>query len=349
MSTNNHVVIMAGGIGSRFWPMSTPQCPKQFIDVMGCGRTLIQLTVDRFRGICDPQHVWVVTSEQYVSVVREQLPEIPADNILAEPCRRNTAPCIAYVAWKIQQRYPNANIVVTPSDALVLNTIEFQRVISQALNFTEQGDAIVTIGIRPSRPETGYGYIAAGNRLTDSEICKVEQFKEKPNLEVAKSYLEAGNYLWNAGIFVWNVNTIVNSISAYQPDLADIFNNISPALYKPEENEVIGSLFPTCPNISIDYAVMEKSPNIYVHPADFGWSDLGTWGSLHTHIEHDACGNATVGNVQLFDSSNCIVHAPQNRRVVVQGLDGYIVAEKDNTLLICKLDQEQRIKDFSVE
>ena len=349
MSTNNHVVIMAGGIGSRFWPMSTPQCPKQFIDVMGCGRTLIQLTVDRFRGICDPQHVWVVTSEQYVSVVREQLPEIPADNILAEPCRRNTAPCIAYVAWKIQQRYPNANIVVTPSDALVLNTIEFQRVISQALNFTEQGDAIVTIGIRPSRPETGYGYIAAGNRLTDSEICKVEQFKEKPNLEVAKSYLEAGNYLWNAGIFVWNVNTIVNSISAYQPDLADIFNNIAPALYKPEENEVIGSLFPPCPNISIDYAVMEKSPNIYVHPADFGWSDLGTWGSLHTHIEHDACGNATVGNVQLFDSSNCIVHAPQNRRVVVQGLDGYIVAEKDNTLLICKLDQEQRIKDFSAE
>ncbi len=349
MSTNNHVVIMAGGIGSRFWPMSTPQCPKQFIDVMGCGRTLIQLTVDRFRGICDSQHVWVVTSEQYVSVVREQLPEIPADNILAEPCRRNTAPCIAYVAWKIQQRYPNANIVVTPSDALVLNTIEFQRVISQALNFTEHGDAIVTIGIRPSRPETGYGYIAAGNRLTDSEICKVEQFKEKPNLEVAKSYLEAGNYLWNAGIFVWNVNTIVNSISAYQPDLADIFNNISPALYKPEENEVIGSLFPTCPNISIDYAVMEKSPNIYVHPADFGWSDLGTWGSLHTHIEHDACGNATVGNVQLFDSSNCIVHAPQNRRVVVQGLDGYIVAEKDNTLLICKLDQEQRIKDFSAE
>lgn len=349
MSTNNHVVIMAGGIGSRFWPMSTPQCPKQFIDVMGCGRTLIQLTVDRFRGICDPQHVWVVTSEQYVSVVREQLPEIPADNILAEPCRRNTAPCIAYVAWKIQQRYPNANIVVTPSDALVLNTIEFQRVISQALNFTEQGDAIVTIGIRPSRPETGYGYIAAGNRLTDSEICKVEQFKEKPNLEVAKSYLEAGNYLWNAGIFVWNVNTIVNSISAYQPDLADIFNNIAPALYKPEENEVIGRLFPTCPNISIDYAVMEKSPNIYVHPADFGWSDLGTWGSLHTHIEHDECGNASVGNVQLFDSSNCIVHAPQNRRVVVQGLDGYIVAEKDNTLLICKLDQEQRIKDFSAE
>lgn len=349
MNNNNHVVIMAGGIGSRFWPMSTPECPKQFIDVMGCGRTLIQLTVDRFRGVCNPQHVWVVTSEQYVSVVKEQLPEIPADNILAEPCRRNTAPCIAYVAWKIQQRYPDANIVVTPSDALVLNTVEFQRVISQALNFTAQSNAIVTIGIRPSRPETGYGYIAAGAQLPDSEICKVEQFKEKPNLDTAKAYLEAGNYLWNAGIFVWNVNTIVSSISDYQPDLAEIFNNIAPSLYTSNEAEVIARLFPTCPNISVDYAVMEKSPNIYVHPADFGWSDLGTWGSLHTHIEHDECGNATVGNVKLFDSSNCIVHAPQNRRVVVQGLDGYIVAEKDNTLLICKLDQEQRIKDFSAE
>ncbi|MBR5843320.1 MAG: mannose-1-phosphate guanylyltransferase [Bacteroidaceae bacterium] len=349
MSNNNHVVIMAGGIGSRFWPMSTPECPKQFIDVMGCGRTLIQLTVDRFRGICDPEHVWVVTSEQYLSIVKEQLPEIPVDNILAEPCRRNTAPCIAYVAWKIQQRYPDANIVVTPSDALVLNTVEFQRVVSQALNFTAQSNAIVTIGIRPSRPETGYGYIAAGNQLPESEICKVEQFKEKPNLDTAKAYLAAGNYLWNAGIFVWNVNTIVSSISAYQPDLADIFNNIAPSLYTPAEAEVIANLFPTCPNISIDYAVMEKSPDIYVHPADFGWSDLGTWGSLHTHIAHDDAGNATVGNVKLFDSANCIVHAPQNRRVVVQGLDGYIVAEKDNTLLICKLDQEQRIKDFSAE
>ncbi len=340
---------MAGGIGSRFWPMSTPQCPKQFIDVMGCGQSLIQLTVARFKGICTPDHVWVVTSEQYLSIVREQLPDVPADNILAEPCRRNTAPCIAYVAWKIKQRYPHANIVVTPSDALVLDTVEFQRVITQSLNFTAQGNAIVTIGIKPSRPETGYGYIAAGSLVENSEICKVEQFKEKPNLEVAKSYLAAGNYLWNAGIFVWNVNTIIDSITAYQPDLAAIFNRIVPSLYTSAEQESIAELFPTCPNISIDYAVMEKSPNIYVHPADFGWSDLGTWGSLHTHIEHDANGNATVGNVTLFDSTHCIVHAPQNRRVVVQGLDGYIVAEKDNTLLICKLDQEQRIKDFSAE
>lgn len=340
---------MAGGIGSRFWPMSTPECPKQFIDVMGCGRSLIQLTVDRFRGICDPDHVWVVTSQQYVAIVKEQLPDVPADNILAEPCRRNTAPCIAYVAWKIQQRFPDANIVVTPSDALVLDTDEFRRVISQALDFTTQAGRIVTIGIKPSRPETGYGYIAAGNAIADSEICKVEQFKEKPNLDTAKSYLAAGNYFWNAGIFVWNVDTVVNAIHNYQPDLAEIFDNIAPAMYSDDEAAVIANLFPTCPNISIDYAVMEKSPDIYVHPADFGWSDLGTWGSLHTHLAHDEQGNATVGNVSLFDSTNCIVHVPQNRRVVVQGLDGYIVAEKDNTLLICRLADEQRIKDFSAE
>ncbi len=340
---------MAGGIGSRFWPMSTPECPKQFIDVMGCGRSLIQLTVDRFRGICDPDHVWVVTSQQYVAIVKEQLPDVPADNILAEPCRRNTAPCIAYVAWKIQQRFPDANIVVTPSDALVLDTDEFRRVISQALDFTTQAGRIVTIGIKPSRPETGYGYIAAGNAIADSEICKVEQFKEKPNLDTAKSYLAAGNYFWNAGIFVWNVDTVVNAIRNYQPDLAEIFDNIAPAMYSDDEAAVIANLFPTCPNISIDYAVMEKSPDIYVHPADFGWSDLGTWGSLHTHLAHDEQGNATVGNVSLFDSTNCIVHVPQNRRVVVQGLDGYIVAEKDNTLLICRLADEQRIKDFSAE
>ena len=348
MSSHNHVVIMAGGIGSRFWPMSTPECPKQFIDVMGCGRTLIQLTVDRFKGICDPQHVWIVTSQQYIDIVKEQLPEVPAENILAEPCRRNTAPCIAYVAWKIQQRYPDANIVVTPSDALVLDTVEFRRVISQALNYTHNSEAIVTIGIRPSRPETGYGYIAALEPV-HGEICKVEQFKEKPSLEVAKSYLEAGNYLWNAGIFVWNVNTITQSITRYQPDLAEIFNRIAPSFFTAEEPEVIATLFPTCPNISIDYAVMEKSPAIFVHPADFGWSDLGTWGSLHTHIGHDACGNATVGNVAMFDSAHCIVHAPQCRRVIVQGLDGYIVAEKNGTLLICKLDEEQRIKEFSAE
>lgn len=349
MKNRNHVVIMAGGIGSRFWPMSTPECPKQFIDVMGCGRSLLQLTVDRFSGVCDPSHVWVVTSGQYLPLVREQLPEIPLDNILAEPCRRNTAPCIAYVAWKIQTRFPDANIVVTPSDALVLNPVEYRRIISEALGFTSDSNSIVTIGIRPSRPETGYGYIAAGMQFPGSALYKVNEFKEKPSLAVAQSYLQAGNYYWNAGIFVWNVRTIVSSITAYQPQLADIFNRIAPAFYTEEEPAVVNKLFPQCENISIDYAVMEKSPDIYVLPADFGWSDLGTWGSLHTHLEHDQQGNASVGNVAMYDSSNCVVHVPQKRRVVIQGLDGYIVAEKDDTLLICRLSEEQRIKEFSVE
>ena len=349
MQNRNHVVIMAGGIGSRFWPMSTPQCPKQFIDVMGCGRSLLQLTVDRFRGVCDPSHVWVVTSDMYVPIVREQLPEVPHDNILAEPCRRNTAPCIAYVAWKILQRYPDANIVVTPSDALVLDTAEFRRVITQALDFTSESNSIVTVGIRPSRPETGYGYIAAGALYPDSELYKVNEFKEKPTLDVALRYIEAGNYFWNAGIFVWNVRTIVNSITTYQPALAAIFDRMASAFYTEREKETVNELFPQCDNISIDYAVMEKSPDIYVLPADFGWSDLGTWGSLHTHLAHDEQGNATVGNVAMYDSKDCIVHVPQNRRVVVQGLDGYIVAEKDDTLLICRLSDEQRIKEFSAE
>lgn len=349
MNNRNHVVIMAGGIGSRFWPMSTPECPKQFIDVMGCGRSLLQLTVDRFSGVCPPSHVWVVTSGQYVSIVREQLPEVPQDNILAEPCRRNTAPCIAYVAWKIQARFPDANIVVTPSDALVLDPVEYRRVISEALDFTSGSHSIVTIGIQPNRPETGYGYIAAGMQYPDSSLYKVDEFKEKPSLAVAQSYLQAGNYYWNAGIFVWNVRTIVDSITAYRPALAEIFNRMAPAFYTDSEVDTVNELFPQCENISIDYAVMEKSPDIYVMPADFGWSDLGTWGSLHTHLEHDEQGNAAVGNVAMYDSRNCVVHVPENRRVVVQGLDGYIVAEKDNTLLICRLSDEQRIKEFSAE
>ncbi len=349
MNNRNHVVIMAGGIGSRFWPMSTPERPKQFIDVMGCGRSLLQLTVDRFSGVCPPDHIWVVTSEQYVPLVQEQLPDVPTCNILAEPCRRNTAPCIAFVGWKIRKHFPDANIVVTPSDALVLDPVEYRRIISVALDFTADSNAIVTIGIRPNRPETGYGYIAAGDRLSGTDICKVLQFKEKPTLEVAKSYIAAGNYFWNAGIFVWNVNTIVDSITRYCPALAAIFDELQAYYYTPAEEEAVKSLFPQCENISIDYAVMEKSRDIFVLPADFGWSDLGTWGSLHTHLSHDANGNAMVGNVKMYDSKNCVVHVPEERKVIIQGLDGYIVAEKDDTILICQLSEEQRIKEFSAE
>ena len=280
--TNNHIVIMAGGIGSRFWPMSTPEYPKQFIDVMGTGRTLIQMTVDRFAPICPMSNFWVVTSEKYIDIVKQQLPDIPAENILAEPEARNTAPCIGYACWKIKKHHANANIVVTPSDALVINTTEFQRVISDALKFTQSSNAIVTIGIKPSRPETGYGYIAASDEKVINEIVKVCEFKEKPDLATAEQYLAEGNYFWNAGIFVWNVNTITDAMQRYTPALATIMEEMSSSFYTSQEQELVGRLFPTCDKISIDYAVMEKSDDIYTLPAEFGWSDLGSWGSLRT-------------------------------------------------------------------
>jgi len=340
---------MAGGVGSRFWPMSTPESPKQFIDVMGCGKSLIQMTSERFQGICPQQNMWVVTSEKYVEIVRKQLPEIPESNILSEPCARNTAPCIAYACWKIKKKHPNANIVVTPSDALVINTDEFRRVIRKALDFTDSSSAIVTLGIQPSRPETGYGYIAAGNGLsTDKEIFHVDSFKEKPDRPTAEKYISEGNFFWNAGIFVWNVRTITSVMRIYSPTIAQIFDRVYPDLYTDQEKTTIEKLFPTCESISIDYAVMEKAQDIYVLPASFGWSDLGTWGALRGLLPQDENGNAAIGqNIKLYDSKNCVIHTSDERKVVIQGLDGYIIAEKDQTLLICRLDEEQRIKDFS--
>ena len=344
---SNHVVIMAGGIGSRFWPMSTPEYPKQFIDVMGCGRTMIQMTVERFSVICPMSNFWVVTSEPYVQMVKEQLPEIPVENIIAEPCARNTAPCIAYACWKIKEKDPSANIVVTPSDALVLDVEEFRRIVREALEFTAEGKRIVTLGVKPTRPETGYGYIAALDALEGSEICAVESFREKPSLEVAKEYLAAGNYLWNAGIFVWNVSTIVESLRAFAPSIAAKMDQMAPVFFTDRESAVVGEVFPTCEKISIDYAVMEKADYIYTFPSDFGWSDVGTWGSLWTLLPHDENGNAVVGNnVHLYDCKGCIVHAPQAESVVLEGMEDCIVVEREGRVLICRLSEEQRIKDF---
>lgn len=354
MSYNdNHLVIMAGGVGSRFWPMSTPEYPKQFIDVLGCGRTFIQLTFDRFKGIVPPENVWVVTSDKYADIVKEQLPEIPESNILLEPCRRNTAPCIAYVSWRIKAKNPKANLVITPSDHIVMDTGEFKRVITNSLAFTAETDAIVTLGMKPTRPETGYGYIQADlseASLRNKEIYRVYSFKEKPDLATAKEYIKNNEFFWNSGIFIWSVSTIVNALRVYQPKLSDIFENMLPIYGTAREQEEINARFPLCENISIDYAVMEKAEEIFVFPADFGWSDVGTWGSLHTLIKKDDNKNAAVGdNVRLYDSKNCIVHTSEEKKVVIQGLDGYIIAEKNDTLLICKLSEEQRIKEFSAE
>lgn len=348
---NNHLVIMAGGVGSRFWPMSTPDYPKQFIDVLGCGRTLIQLTADRFRGVCPPENVWVVTSERYADTVKQQLPDIADDHILCEPCRRNTAPCIAYVSWKIKARNPKANMVVTPSDHVVMDTAEFQRVIRSAMKFTADSDAILTLGMKPTRPETGYGYIEADlsvASISNKEIYRVYSFKEKPDLDTACRYIKRNNFFWNAGIFVWNVNTVVNALRVYQPVMAQLFERLLPYYYTPKEQELINQYFPLCENISVDYAIMEKADEIFVFPANFGWSDLGTWGSLHENQKKDLHNNMIIGNnVCLYETQNCVVHTTQEKKVVVQGLDGYIVAEKDNTLLICRLSEEQRIKEFS--
>ena len=350
-NNNNHLVIMAGGVGSRFWPMSTAEKPKQFIDVLGVGRTLIQLTLVRFEGTGDPENVWVVTNKKYAAIVHEQLPEVPVGNILLEPCRRNTAPCIAYVSWRIKSKDPKANIVVTPSDHIVTNVQEFQRVISECMAFTADSDAIVTLGMKPSRPETGYGYIQAdlsSPSLRNKGIFRVDSFREKPDLQTAEQYIKKNNYFWNAGIFIWNVSTIVNAFRVYQPRMAKIFEALLPVYGTPEEQQIINEQFPKCENISVDYAIMEKAEEIFVCPADFGWSDLGTWGSLLTQSKRDLYGNALIGeNISLFESRGCIVHTTQEKKVVIQGLDGYIVAENDDTLLICKLSEEQRIKQFS--
>ena len=344
---------MAGGVGSRFWPMSTAEKPKQFIDVLGVGKTLIQLTVERFGDLVAPENIWVVTNKKYAPIVEEQLPNIPKTNILCEPCRRNTAPCIAYVSWRIKSNDPKANIVVTPSDHIVMYTAEFQRVIKECMRFTSETDAIVTLGMKPNRPETGYGYIQADlstSSLRNKEIYRVDSFREKPDLKTAEEYIKKNYYFWNAGIFIWNINTIVNAFRIYQPTMAKIFESMLADYGTEKEQALIDERFPECENISVDYAIMEKAEEIFVCPADFGWSDLGTWGSLHGQSKKDLYGNATIGqNINLIESHNCIVHTTQEKKVVIQGLDGYIVAEKDNTLLICKLSEEQRIKQFSGE
>jgi len=350
---NNHLVIMAGGVGSRFWPMSTTDRPKQFIDVLGTGRTLLQLTLDRFTGIVDPENVWIVTNMKYADIVHEQLPEVPRTNILCEPCRRNTAPCIAYVSWRIKKKDSKANIVVTPSDHIVMDTVEFKRVIAQCMKFTGETDAVLTLGMKPSRPETGYGYIQADLSYSsprNKEIYRVDSFREKPDLETALRYIKNKSYFWNAGIFIWNVNTIVNAFRVYQPAMSKIFDDMMDVYGTEHEQEEIDRRFPECESISVDYAIMEKAEEIFVCPADFGWSDLGTWGSLLMQTKHDMYGNSIIGdNISVYDTSNCIIHAMNEKRVVVQGLDGYIVAEEDGRLLICQLAEEQRIKQFSGE
>lgn len=346
---HTNIVIMAGGIGSRLWPVSTPEMPKQFIDLLGVGKSLLQLTVERFRPVADIAGMWVVTSENYVDIVRKQLPEMPADHILAEPVPRNTAPCIAYACWRIMREDPEANIVVTPSDAIVLKTELFSEIISKALEFTASTSSMVTVGIHPDRPETGYGYICSSSK-EECNVVKVNEFREKPDRETAERYLAAGNYFWNAGIFVWSVSTIVDQMRRHAPQIAGMMDKIARTFGTEEEKAALAEFFPQCDKISIDYAVMEKSDSIYVISADLGWSDLGSWTSAGSHIAEGPDGNRVVGNdVRLIDSEGCIVHVEECRKVVVKGLKDYVVACRGGNLLVCPAADEQKIKDYAAD
>ena len=347
---NNYCVIMAGGVGSRFWPLSRQARPKQFLDILGTGRTLIQQTFDRFTSFIPVENILVVTSVRYKELVMEQLPELKEDQVLLEPLRRNTAPCVAYASYKIKTQNPDANLIVAPSDHLILKEEEFTRQIKNGLEFAEKNDALLTLGIKPSRPETGYGYIQVKRKVEFNQLdnlYKVKTFTEKPNLEMAKIFLESGEFFWNSGIFIWSLPSILKALDTNLNDVSSLFAK-GIKLYN-TENEVhfINKTYSECQGISIDFGIMEKAQNVFVLTADFGWSDLGTWGSLYDNKQKDPDGNVIQGeNVLTYDTRNCIVNLSKEKVAVLEGLDGYIVAESNDTLMICRKEDEQQIKQF---
>ena len=345
---DTYVVIMAGGVGSRFWPYSRNYRPKQFLDVLDTGFSLIQLTNNRFKGICPQENVYVVTNEAYVDLVKEHLPELRDDQILSEPVGRNTAPCIAYASYKIASKNKNANIIITPSDHTVFKEREFEEVLKLAVDAVSQSDKIVTIGIKPSRPETGYGYIQFIPD-SDHEVKKVKTFTEKPELELAQKFLDSGEFVWNAGIFIWNADTIKSAFEEYLPDMAELFAPGDSMFYSEREDSFIREVYAQCKNISIDYGVMEKAQNVYVVEADFGWSDIGSWATLHDIKQKDENNNVFEANILTYNTKDCIVKGPSDKLIVVQGLEGYLVADIDNVLLICEKDNERQFRDFSAD
>ena len=336
---------MAGGIGSRFWPLSKDNYPKQFLDILGTGKSFIRSTYERFSPVIPDENFLVVTNKAYKQLVLEHLPMLRPDQVLCEPARRNTAPCIAYAAYHIQSRCSDANIVVTPADHLVTNEVEFQRIIRLGFDFLAKNqNALMTIGIKPSRPETGYGYIQVPKQDALPEVVKVEMFKEKPDYNTAVKFVAEGNYFWNSGIFLWTLDGIMQAFKTYLPEMVEVFEKGIYNFGTPEEQDFINDHFVDCPNISIDYGVMEKSPNTYTIPADFGWSDIGTWGSLFTHAKKDDKGNALRGKVVSVDNKNTIINIEEGNEAVVEGLEDYLVAYRDHSLLVCRLHDEQQIK-----
>lgn len=343
--SNNYCVIMAGGIGSRFWPMSRSSYPKQFIDILGTGQSLLQQTFDRLKKLSPADQIYIVTNEDYKELVIQQL-GVNEEQVLCEPSRRNTAPCIAYANYVIAKRNPKANVMVAPADHLILKEDKFLEVMEKALSFTEENDALLTLGIKPSRPDTGYGYIQFDDS-SDKEIKKVKTFTEKPDLELAKQFVDSGEFSWNSGMFIWSLKSISKAFQELLPEIDGHFQEHADNFGTEKEGSAIEAVYAVCKSISIDYGIMEKASNVYVISADIGWSDLGTWGSIYGHLKQDEEGNAVVGkNVMLYDSSNNIVSVPKDKLVVLQGLKDYIVVESNNSLLVCRKEDEQMIKQF---
>src|SRR5450432_3642117 len=335
MTKNNYVAIMAGGIGSRFWPMSRTDYPKQFLDILNTGRTLIQSTFDRFVLFIPKEHIYIVTTEQYKQIVAEQLPDLPIENILCEPSRKNTAPCIAYISYKLQQINPNANLICAPADHIILEPDNFKKKCLEALHFTSHIKALVTLGIKPTHPNTGYGYIQYEPQAVSENVYKVKTFTEKPDKELAETFISSGDFLWNAGIFVWQIKNIIRAFETFLPEMAEVFDAEKNNFNTPAEKGAIERIYPLCVNISIDYGVMEKADNVYIIPSSFGWSDLGTWASAYDNLEKDHLENAVAGsNVMIIDATKNIIHADNKKLVLIQGLDDFIVVDTKDVLLI---------------
>ena len=344
MNKNLYIILMAGGVGVRFWPYSRNAKPKQFLDVLGTGKTLIQSTFDRFLPLCPVENIFVVTHEEHAALVMEQLPALKEDQILSEPMRKNTAACIAYASYKILQINKDAVIVVTPSDHLILKEYQFQEVIKKAVDQARTDDKLITLGINPTRPETGYGYIQY--HLEKSFAKKVKTFTEKPELSLAKKFLESGDFVWNAGIFIWSVKSIIKAIQLHLPEMAEVFEEIKNKLGTPQEKEAIAATYPQCKSISIDYGIMEKASNVYVCLGDFSWSDLGSWASMHEISPKDEDNNVVRANTLLYETRNCIIQGSENKLLVVQGLNGYLVGEFGNVIIVCEKDKEQQFRRF---
>jgi len=341
---NTYVAIMAGGIGSRFWPASRAERPKQFLDILGTGKSLLRLTFERFLKMCPAEHIYVVTNERYRGLVKEHLPELSDQQILGEPSRNNTAPCVAYTAFKLQALDPEANLVVAPSDHVIVQEEAFVQQVEKGLAFTAKNDALLTLGIQPSRPDTGYGYIELG-AVAQNGIYQVASFREKPNQQTAQTYLDRGNYLWNAGIFIWKVKHLLRAFQQHAPEIHQILDAGKEVYNTSGEQEFVDEAYPTTPNISIDYAIMEKADNVFTLPSDFGWSDLGTWASLHAQLAKDEQGNAITGDqVYLTDTRNSFIRTPEGKQVAITGLDDFIVVDEGDILLIHPKSREQEIK-----